>query len=479
MKDVEIVPLHDMYKEKSRSPTKRRCRVRGLSIAEGPSIETCDSSQLQWDDSSWSHRKRRQAPIHEEESVVPSSTKSVAATPAKRYRLSPSSANKRLLRRCTLPANNSKAGEICKRLRNAMIQDTKERRILFDMSKPPTLAPTETTRKSLLSPYVLYRFLRVRMAAGVARSSFTLLHKLLRQGYGEAKSVLNQMDESLSHGELMTELLAVRDRLATLWCVYVHFLLEVGKLGILPAKKQQLGRLEGGFKATTYHDVVAFAVSALWNVRNCPLVGNHAAITVCLGRLMMTSLAIETTKVENDSIEVTRSKVTERIRMSVAVCWEAVDWTRADQTILKGLSLNKLTTNQVTEYFAVIDLPGKKVHNEKRLNPQTLQGEFKSTLKLPLFLREQGAVMSNASFLFDDRNAKRTVCAELNRWSRSEEQLAKYPNRTMTLSPSVHTEPVSCMEEQLPLFQIVDMTPAAMDLFSSKEGDGALLIWKW
>lgn len=287
------------------------------------------------------------------------------------------------------------------------------------------------------------------------------------------------MDKSPSHGTFMTKLLAVRDRLATFWCVYVHFLLEVGTLGTLPAKKQQLSRPGEVFKATTHHDVVAFAISALWNVRNCPLVGNHTAIIVCLGRLMITSLAIETTKVENDLVELTRSKVKERIRMSVAVCWEAVDWARADQKLLEGLFLNKFSTHQVTEFFAIIDLPGKKVHHEKRLNPQTLQGDLKSTLKLPLFLREQGAVITNASFVFDDRNAKRTVCAELNRWSRLEEQLGKYSQRTITLSPSVHTGPVSCMEEQLPLFQTVNATPAAMDLFSSKEGDDALLIWKW
>lgn len=131
IKDAKIVPPQDKNEKTSRSPPKRRSRVRGLSIAKSPSLEMCHSSQLQWDDYSWSPRKRRLAAIQEEEKMTPTSTKFVSAPPAKKYRLSPSSANKRHLRRCTLPADNSKAGEICKRLRNAIKQDTKERRVLL------------------------------------------------------------------------------------------------------------------------------------------------------------------------------------------------------------------------------------------------------------------------------------------------------------------------------------------------------------
>lgn len=76
---------------------------------------------------------------------------------------------------------------------------------------------------SIDSPYILYRWLRVRLEAGLVWSSFDFLHRRLKQHYDEVVKNLGktQKDET-------TSLSSLRDRIADIWCVYALFSLEVG-----------------------------------------------------------------------------------------------------------------------------------------------------------------------------------------------------------------------------------------------------------
>ncbi|KAG7366719.1 hypothetical protein IV203_029389 [Nitzschia inconspicua] len=450
--------------------------VRGLAAANMLDHSNL-SSTLQWDDSAWTPRKRKLEKIHENKSNSLAMIDTVAS-PAKRYRLMAASPSiLKHIERCSFPPINSKAGEICKRLRNAMKHGVAERRLFFDISNQP--AASATPREAACSPFILYRFLRVRMAAGLLRSSFSMMHQLLRNGYDEATEYLEKMDRCASAGTFMNELLMVRDRLASLWCVYAHFIMEVGKLGIVPKKKPQL-RQKTATVGVTYQEIAAFAISVLWHARDCALVGNQGAVTLCLGRLLVSSPAITETKVENNYTELKRSLVLEKIRMAILTCWDSVDWTRADQLVLQGLSMRKSAMEQVTEHLSLVDFPGLKVHQEKSANPQILQDDFESILMLPHFLRDNLKVLKNSSFIFDDRNSTRTLCLELNRWSSLKVQLERDRETTVALSLSRNEGKVPCMvEEQLPLFKAIDLSKASMDLYTSDPEDDALLLWKW
>jgi hypothetical protein len=456
-----------------RSLSKRRTKVQELISAETLSSSGPSAAPLKGDDSAWKPRKRKLQCIKEYKA-----TASPGPNVTKRYRLDTSKSTLKHLRRCTHAPDNTKAGVICKRLQNTGKYDSTENHLFFDVTHSETTPLVSSTAgNEAFSPYVVYRWLRVRMAAGLVRSSFAFMHRLLQKGYEEAKNIMGKMDQCAFPGQFMSELLAVRSRLASIWCVYTHFLVEAGKLGI---KKKCAGQPKTN---VMYQDIVTFAVSVLWNARDCPLVGNHGAMTICLGRLVVSTWAISETKTGNDSAELKRKGVLERIRVAIAACWDAVDYTRADLNMFHQLSIDDTLFKQVTLHLSMVELPGKKLFNEKRSNPQSLQEEFGMISKLPLFLRGTGTALKKASYMFDDRNATRTLCSELNRWSRLETELEKTTQRSMTLTPCPSSNGKQAfMEEELPLFSSLEVKWADMDLFAVDDGgddSNALVIWKW
>lgn len=92
---------------------------------------------------------------------------------------------------------------------------------------------------SIGSPYTLYRWLRVRLAAGIVRSSFDFLHRMLKKYYDEMAEVVKNIEKDKAHTETLALLVSLRDRLAGIWCVYAHFTLEVGCLVFARARKRE------------------------------------------------------------------------------------------------------------------------------------------------------------------------------------------------------------------------------------------------
>lgn len=90
------------------------------------------------------------------------------------------------------------------------------------------------------SPYILYRWLRVRLAAGLVRSSFDFLHRMLKKYYGEVVEVVKNIKKDRAHTDKLALLVSLRDRLAGIWCVYAHFTLEVGCLVLARASEREI-----------------------------------------------------------------------------------------------------------------------------------------------------------------------------------------------------------------------------------------------
>jgi hypothetical protein len=93
------------------------------------------------------------------------------------------------------------------------------------------------------SPYTLYRWLRVRLVAGLVQSSFDFLHRMLKKYYNEVAEVVKNIEKDKAHTETLALLVSLRDRLAGIWCVYAHFSLEVGCLVFARARKIEKKRI--------------------------------------------------------------------------------------------------------------------------------------------------------------------------------------------------------------------------------------------
>lgn len=97
--------------------------------------------------------------------------------------------------------------------------------------KPEVATPLPPPSAMSTSPHVLYGWLHVRFAAGLVRSSFTMVHEMIRNDYDQARILLEKIHQNPDRSQgYISELLTLRDHLAGLWCVYAHFAMDVGRL---------------------------------------------------------------------------------------------------------------------------------------------------------------------------------------------------------------------------------------------------------
>ncbi|KAL3907608.1 MAG: hypothetical protein SGILL_008803 [Bacillariaceae sp.] len=559
-------------------------KVQGLTSL---SISQQERQPFEWDDSAWSPSKRRRK---NKDIGIRNEAVAVSDSPKKRYRLDMNNPTlAKAIERCTHPSTNTAAGEIYRRMHSILVPgEQRQKRVFFDIASSPV--PEEPFRTlgeahATMSPSSLYRWLRVRMTAGLVRSSLSIIHKQLQQGYEDAKRMMTKMDDVPFPDKFVLELMAIRDRLASLWCVYVHFILEVGKL-TLPNNEHQAKKLQcnplvstqstsdtverkvtfagdatidkmdslalvGSSRASsvdtirndgqkhelgttvplltadtdqipttttkkasrritnsvskrrnkrtkkqggvnrkkqaersahvTFQDVARYALSILWNVRACPLVGNHTAVSVCFGRLEVSSLAMKETKVESNSTQLSRGIVIEAIQSAIANCWNVIDSSRSASSLHEDFRLTNSQSKIVHDYLSFVDFPGRKLQHEKRTSHQTLLGELKATLELPRYLRPQGGSLENSSAVFNDQNSKRCLCTELNRWSRLIEKLKCEASTTFRLKPKarVNNGSLAFGEEELPLFALMDVQDSKMELFSADDEEQAMVLWEW
>jgi hypothetical protein len=382
-------------------------------------------------------------------------------------------------------------------------------------------------KESHFSPYILYRWLRVRLAAGFLRSSFTVLHQLLKKDYDNAQELLKMMDNDLSPEKGLGSLLAVRDRLAGIWCVYAHFTLEAGRLLLaeeggtrkfcekrhyskkakatskrsadhgclkktmvakssastrrneLRIEEPELNNPRHGSEFVTNNvslqEVVNYALSILLTARECPLVGSHTDIGVSLGRMIVSCTAVENTFEGVTRIEMLRAPLLAKIRSAISACWDGIDMCQGRLDFSRRFVTDNSSIAPVEKLISGVDLRFQKVQNEKRISRSTLQSGLELTLELPGTLR---GIYRNGGQIIGDRNTIRLLLAEVNRWSRLEESLETNPHDTLKLSPR-NVSGLSFLAEQMPLYSPLEILPSDTHLFKCGGDRSALIIWEW
>jgi hypothetical protein len=503
------------------------------------------SNSLKWDDSAWCLPQRKRLRL---ETPIPTRKRK------RRRRFGGPTAEEK--RTFIVPAPKSIQREICFRIQRGN----------------PIFSPRNTSCSSSHpdgSLYVLYRWLRVRLAAGMIGSSLVLLHGMLAKEYEQAKMLLGKVynDEEECDSHLFT-LLKIRKRLAGLWCIYAHIILDLGQQALAQtnesnnesnsfsstpttpkhktvlldhvtssAKRRGRGRprlsgsrnsrkaestpaaLSGSRKSrkiestpaadkgmtprrqvvgrhrrikmqgsrcnprtqeteVSRRDIYNHAMSILMAARTCPLVRNHTLIVLSLGRLILSGHALET-KPGSKIAELPIETVSSNIQSAIAVCWDAMDCCHNNHDALKRFQMDESPQNSI-EFIANFKYDNRPVSKEARISPEELESTMTSVLDLPSRLQED---LESKCTIFNDRNAIRSLCVELNRLSRLGERIQK-PGAMLSATNDGDT-----LLDDLPLLaafdHIVEKTQregsVCKDIEYSQENSqrDCAVLWQW
>lgn len=335
------------------------------------------------------------------------------------------------------------------------------------------------------SPYVLYRWLRVRLAEGLIRSSFDVLHRILQNYYGEARKVFSELDNDPTQKDKLELLFDLRDRLAGIWCVYSHFSLEVGCIALARLKRRS-SQKNAAFRSyktagygndrniVTFDDVSNHAIWILLTARDCPLVGSHTGIAVSLGRLMVSATAVEHSKPYLDRVELPREEFLAKIRSAIDACWDNMEVCKSN------LFTRRRIQKEPTPNETITLLAGCEDGIWESLNTVATYRGVKSTLLLPKLLQNslRSTNMLSDGLAIADKNAVRCLCKELNRWSRLEEVIKLEMHRKVRVAPSCH----SCLTyaaEELSLFAVLEIIPDPLNHFYEVGRTDRQIVWQW
>jgi hypothetical protein len=347
---------------------------------------------------------------------------------------------------------------------------------------------------------IFYKWIQSRMAMGWVRSCLFQLQESLLKGYSEAVSQYAQarkapyithhheqrvMDDNHDDDQTaatadstrpVLSLLELRHRLAGLWCIYAHVVLEVGIQAYQEQQRQRDNRTTSTTTAgvTTaeleFQNVLNHAIAILETARMCPLVGNHKHIVLALGRLLVVGSFLEdgggwSKALTNDLTYRTTmdsKPVIQAVSDAVSACGEAMTSCRGillpddkDETVSAqnhcyydkaevsidflsrygGVSSSSSTTNGTTT--TTISSRARSQQATKATTTPTepfisatiMGRDMKAVLALPGQWRNQQSRNSTVSpttpttMVVCDRNAARALCHEVNRWSRLKEKL--------------------------------------------------------
>jgi hypothetical protein len=409
------------------------------------------------------------------------------------------------------------------------------------------------------SPYTLYRWLRVRLASGLVRSSFDFLHRRLKKYYGEVDEIVRNLKQDVIHKDERESLVNLRDRLASTWCVYAHFTLEVGCLVFAAAREREgssrmktpnrdnivyfgLCRENKEILDTVYvddkngcdchsgsnlsytssfedenfdndssgnmvercpapiqetprvfhspleeKDVIAdvqiddylnHAISILLMARDCPLVGNHSAIGISLGRMIVSSTVMKESKTNRTQFELSRETLSANIQLAIAVCWDSIDVCRCNRRT-KRRYMNRPASETAIRSFCNFELKCDRSKWEIEARTDVHEG-IKSTLLLPGTLRKllSSTMFASQRMIINDKDTIRCLCEELNRWSRFGEEVGVDSHHTMRIRPSCDSGK-SFAVEQLPLFASLETLSDPLGHYKAVGIPRKGIIWQW
>mmetsp|Transcript_7476 Transcript_7476/g.16094 ORF Transcript_7476/g.16094 Transcript_7476/m.16094 type:complete len:743 (-) Transcript_7476:156-2384(-) len=388
---------------------------------------------------------------------------------------------------------------------------------------------------SIDSPYTLYRWLQIRLAAGLFRSSFDFLHRKLERYYKEAKEIICKLEQDSTQEDELASLFNLRDRIADIWCVYSHFSLEVGCLalakkrknasskkanesmccisprskeisdiGLKESLKTDFGVTDSGneIKDTScyqeesrqemenrnipneesgieFEDISNHAISILLKARDCPLVGSHTAIMISLVRLIVSATAMEKEESDCLGVELSRQVFSSKIQSAIDACWDNVDSCRSNSHKKRRFTIKDVSKKTI-RVLSNFEGNCQKLQAEKEIVKAEVEKGIESTLFLPMDLRNtlSSTTLLSEAVIRRDKDVIRCLGIELNRLSRLGEVLAVNSHRAVRVTTSCDSE-LSFAAEELPLLAVVESLSDPLNHYEEVDTLGKGVIWHW
>jgi hypothetical protein len=359
----------------------------------------------------------------------------------------------------------------------------------FPFSTTPTNEQDVSSSLQVISSMV-----RVRLAAGMVKSTFQLLQDQLSRGYKQAKSFQGEDILEVDGESCQDQSSALTQRLSGLWCIYAHIVLQVGHMGLLQQQQQQQQQQppaqDDTIRATattttcvTFQDILAHTIQILLTAGSCPLVGTHPWIVVALGRLILAGNVLQQqdaspSESSTSSSTSTSTRTSTRIvtldgvefqscvRQAIHACWDAMDRCRdldLDQTP-RFAPPERDSVERSAYFLSHLQRQQGPIGNESsaRITCKDLEYSFHKTIDLPMTLEatcDDLPLVSNAP-------AIRALCGELNRYSRLEERLQTRPLVPVTASKEADG---CCFLDSLVLFRNVNIS--TQQVFPNAQND--------
>ena len=227
-----------------------------------------------------------------------------------------------------------------------------------------------------------------------------------------------------------------------------------------------------------FEDFSNIAFSILLKARDCPLVGNHPAIGVALGRLIVSSTVLKEMKTDCSQVELSRKTLSTNIQSAIDVCWDTIKLCQSKRRIDKRYVLypvSEVVIRSLSNFLLVWD----KSNCEKEIQVEVHKG-INSTLLLPMNLRNSlpSESLCSNGMIISDKNTVRFLCKELNRWSRLGEKLEVNSRHTIRITPSSNSE-ISFAAEELPLYSALVPLSDPLNHYKDIASPGKGIIWHW
>lgn len=251
------------------------------------------------------------------------------------------------------------------------------------------MMPSQTVNDVLRQAETFATLVRVRLTSGLVRSGLGVCHQRLIRLY-------QYLEESLQY-DRPDHVLVWRYHVAACWCLYAHTWLEFENFLAVP----DVAKLR---KA---------AVAILSSATHCPLVGNHAWLTIALARLVG--------KMDSSA--------------AVGVLWDGIDRAKAypakPRILLRKFEASDVTNLNISPKWTISAL------RKDRVTPRHLQDSLQKVLELPSLLPQSAYVVvdkSSQAILMDEIKSYKNgtfpendkVSTFLPRFSLQEEHLEKH-----------------------------------------------------
>ncbi len=335
---------------------------------------------------------------------------------------------------------------------------------------------------SMNSPSVLHRWLRVKLEAGLVLPAFEYLHRVLKRYYGDVVQVVENLKKGDAHPVEIASIQSLKDRIAGIWCVYAHFILEAGCL-MLEMTKQRESHLRKSMcnveSEPSFDDFSNLALSVLWHARDCPLVGNHAAIGICFGRLIVSSTVAKNSTPNSFQVEFSRRAMIENIQSAIDACWDSIDLCRLRGKKTRRYAVKPISKRTI-ESFSKFELYCDETNHSEVHGREVVEVGILSTLLLPMNLRNSfpsGLFLSKKTGL-DNRYDIDSLCKELNRLSRLGEKLELKAQNTVRLRACDDSN-LSFVVDELPLYSSIEYLSDPFDDYKGISNPGKEIIWSW